>query len=200
MPSARSTTRSAGRPRDPELDQRIQDAAIAVYYDEGWAGYNFDAVANRAGVGKSSIYLRWSSKEGLLVDALRARTAHITTVDTGTLRGDLIEMACQQIKNYTAPYGLVTLRLIVESPKHPALASRSRQRLDAHLSERDMIMERAVRRRELANDSPRELILDSISGAVLNMVISRSESARQELRENANAYATSIVDFVLRHA
>jgi AcrR family transcriptional regulator len=196
MQSANAPART-GRPRDPDVDRRIEEAAVALYYEEGWAGFSLDAVATRAGVGKSSIYLRTSSKEELLVAALRSRTAAITAVDTGSLRGDLLELATRQIEHYTAPYGLVTLRLIIEAPRHPALAERSRQRLDQHLAEGRSILGRAVARGELAPGAPDALVLSCVSGAVLNMVLARSEAGRLELREHARDHATSIVDLVL---
>jgi hypothetical protein len=58
-------------------------------------------------------------------------------------------------------------------------------------------MERAIERGELPREAPSELVLNAVSGAVLNMVIARSPADRQELRAHAGRYATSIVDFVL---
>ena len=54
-------------------------------------------------IGKASLYLRWSSKEALLTDALSLRMARVTDVDTGTLRGDLIELAVQMLDLYAGP-------------------------------------------------------------------------------------------------
>ena len=50
-------------------------AALAVYAEAGWSGFSFDAVARRAGVGKAPLYLRWASKEDLLLAAFRAAKA-----------------------------------------------------------------------------------------------------------------------------
>src|SRR5580693_7891479 len=75
-----------GRPRDPDVDRRVADAAVALFGEAGWAGFSMEAVARRAGVGKASIYLRWQAKEDLLAEALRRRIGMIADVDTGTLR------------------------------------------------------------------------------------------------------------------
>jgi len=85
----------AGRPRDPDVDRRVADAAITLFGEAGWAGFSFEAVARQASVGKASIYLRWQTKEALLVQALRLRVGIIDDVDTGSLRGDLIRLARQ---------------------------------------------------------------------------------------------------------
>src|SRR6516162_8017145 len=91
---------AAGRPRDPDVDRRIAQAALDLFADAGWAGFAMEAVARRAGVGKASLYLRWNSKEALLADALTLRLARVTDVDTGTLRGDLVELATQMLDIY----------------------------------------------------------------------------------------------------
>ena len=51
-----------------------------------------DAVAERAGVSKATIYRWWPTKETLALDALYAEwaTAVPAPRDTGTLRGDLL--------------------------------------------------------------------------------------------------------------
>ena len=51
-----------------------------------------DALAQRAGVGKATIYRRWASKEALLLEAWLSCVAPIPEPDTGTLRGDLAVM------------------------------------------------------------------------------------------------------------
>src|ERR1700755_3703683 len=84
-----------GRPRDPDVDRRITRAALDVFGDGGWAGFSMEAVARRAGVGKASLYLRWSGKEALLTDAVTLRFPPLGDADTGTLRGDLTELAVQ---------------------------------------------------------------------------------------------------------
>ncbi len=61
--------RRPGRPRDPELDQVILDATIELLCQEGFAGTSVEAVAERAGVSKATIYRRWPTREDLLLAA-----------------------------------------------------------------------------------------------------------------------------------
>src|SRR5215472_14057081 len=102
---------SPGRPRDPGVDRRIAQAALDVFGEAGWAGFAMETVARRAGVGKASVYLRWSSKEALLTDAIRMRMSRVTDFDTGTLRGDLTEFAVQMLQLYAGPSSKLALRL-----------------------------------------------------------------------------------------
>ena len=81
--------RSRGRPRTPGAEQRIIDAALEEYGEHGWSGFTMDGVARRAGVGKSTVYLRWQDKDALLTDAVSASSGDLGEVDTGSLREDL---------------------------------------------------------------------------------------------------------------
>src|SRR4051812_8299899 len=111
-----------GRPRDPEVDRRIARAALDVFGDAGWAGFAMETVARRAGVGKASLYLRWSSKEALLADALGTGLPRVSDVDTGTLHGDLVELATQILDAYAGPAGRAALRLALEADTIPGIA------------------------------------------------------------------------------
>jgi AcrR family transcriptional regulator len=62
--------RSAGRPRDPERDRAILDAVMELLAEKGYEATSIEDVAHRAGVGKPTIYRRWTSKRELVVDAL----------------------------------------------------------------------------------------------------------------------------------
>ncbi|MCL4552690.1 MAG: TetR/AcrR family transcriptional regulator [Candidatus Marsarchaeota archaeon] len=63
-------TRKAGRPRDPEIADAILLATLELLAENGYRGTSLDAVAERAGVGKPTVYRRWPSKQDLVVAAL----------------------------------------------------------------------------------------------------------------------------------
>ena len=59
-----------GRPRDPDVDDRIRDATLALLLESGYAAVTMEAVALRAGVAHTTVYRRWPSKAHLLHDVL----------------------------------------------------------------------------------------------------------------------------------
>src|SRR4051812_40420778 len=59
-----------GRPRDPDVDDRIREATLAVLLESGYAAVTMEAVARRAGVAHTTVYRRWPSKAHLLHDVL----------------------------------------------------------------------------------------------------------------------------------
>jgi AcrR family transcriptional regulator len=67
-----STGVRTGRPRDSRADGAILEAVLDLL-SEGVTidAISIEAVAARAGVGKATIYRRWSNKQALLADAVR---------------------------------------------------------------------------------------------------------------------------------
>ncbi|MGI8699740.1 MAG: TetR-like C-terminal domain-containing protein [Nocardioidaceae bacterium] len=85
------------RPRvEGDRESEILDAALALLATSGYDRLTMDAVAAAAKASKATLYRRWDTKAELVLDALtRAKQApRIDPVDTGSLRGDLIAMAC----------------------------------------------------------------------------------------------------------
>lgn len=79
-----------GRPRDPGIDVAIREAALDLLAEKGYEQLTIEAVAERAGSGRSTVYRRWKSKVELVIDALSTMPQEIEEgLDTGSLRGDL---------------------------------------------------------------------------------------------------------------
>jgi AcrR family transcriptional regulator len=76
-----------GRPRSPEADRAIVRAALELIAEDGVAPLTVEAVAARAGVGKTTIYRRWPGKDELVVDALASLNDDLQD-EWGTGTGD----------------------------------------------------------------------------------------------------------------
>jgi AcrR family transcriptional regulator len=173
-------------------------AALAVYAETGWSGFSFEAVARRAGVGKAPLYLRWSSKEDLLLAAFNAHTQAITIKDSGDLRDDLIAYTCRLLDSEAKPDGLAWLRLHLEASVIPTLhATFSAQIRSPHVEGARALLNGALKRGDLPPGSPADLLLDSLYGAVLIRILLSSPDDRARLAEHPRSYAEPIVDFVL---
>lgn len=85
------------RAADPRPDPRIERsrqvilaAALAELGDVGYGGFVIEAVAARAGVGKSTIYRHWPDKLALIADAFRKlQDERDPELETGTPREKL---------------------------------------------------------------------------------------------------------------
>lgn len=70
-------TRPRGRPRDLRADDAALAAAFALLVERGYPGVTFEAVAGRAGIGKATLYRRWTNRAALATDAF----FHLTFAD-----------------------------------------------------------------------------------------------------------------------
>jgi AcrR family transcriptional regulator len=189
---------SLGRPRDPDVDRKIAQAALDLFGEAGWAGFAMETVARRAGVGKASLYLRWSSKEALLADAVTLRMARVTDVDTGTLRGDLTELAVQMLDLFAGPASRAAMRLNLEADAIPGVAEHYEGiRRSQVLAARAMVR-RGIARGELAPDAPVTLLLDTLAGGAMMHVLSTPPDLKANLDRDVRGHAERLVSFLLR--
>lgn len=187
-----------GRPRDPHLESRVFAAALGLYSEAGWSGFSFEAVARRAGVGKAPLYLRWKSKEDLLLAALSAQTRDIPIPDSGDLRADLTDYASQLVASLSNPEGWAFLRIHLEATVVPALHARfSAEIVTPHVEGARALLRRALQRGDLPSQAPVDLLLDSLYGAIVTRMMLSTPVQRAELAGDPRRYAGRIVDFVL---
>ena len=187
----------AGRPRDPRVDRRVADAAITLFGEAGWAGFSVEAVAKRAGVGKASIYLRWPTKQALLVEALRLRVGNIDEVDTGSLREDLVRLARQILDLYLGDAGRAALRLGLEGDLIPGLAEQLGALRTSEVLAARAIVRRGIGRGEIPEGTSITLLLDTLIGGATTHVQSTPKDRLDALRADADRYAGQLVDFLL---
>jgi AcrR family transcriptional regulator len=82
--------KARGRPRDEEARQRILDAALEVLDEVGFAQVTTEAIAERAGASKATIYRWWPNKAAVLIEAFReAVSPDLPFPDTGCVRKDI---------------------------------------------------------------------------------------------------------------
>lgn len=157
----------AGRPRDAKVHRRILVAALEEYAESGWPGFSIEGVARRAGVGKSTIYLRWPDKEAMLIEGVQEMSRGIERVDTGTFVRDLRGISVNLMRHYLDPLGWATLRMMVESARSPESAVRFQDVVIApHLSAAHEIVERAIQRGEVRADLPARSLIELLYGGV----------------------------------
>ena len=85
------------RRRGAALEAALLDAAWEELTEKGYEGFTIDAVAERARTSRAVVYRRWPGKAELVrAAAVRAGARQPTPVpDTGTLRGDVVELLRQ---------------------------------------------------------------------------------------------------------
>jgi AcrR family transcriptional regulator len=156
-----------GRPRSRQTNKAILKAAAEIVIASGLAEMTIEGVAERAGVGKASIYRRWPSKGALAFDAVvdTIVTAE-PTPDTGSLEGDLTRVAESWVRLANIRrVGRTLAHFIAEVQSDPDLGVAWRERfVDRIRMERRPIIDRAIARGEIPAGSDAELIMDLLYG------------------------------------
>jgi AcrR family transcriptional regulator len=92
----------------------VHEAADALLTESGPGGFTVGDVARRAGVNPSSIYRRWGSLEGVILDVEAARLTELSPLpDTGTLRSDLLAYARAAADDIARPGRLAFLQALI---------------------------------------------------------------------------------------
>jgi AcrR family transcriptional regulator len=168
-------TRRPGRPRSAQADRAILKAAMELLVEDGFEGMSMEGIAARAGVGKTTIYRRWSSKEEVMAAALRRLDEHVAIPDTGRAREDVEGLVAEFVRSAQESVVWPALRRIIGTavgspelleifwgnvigPRQAALRT---------------ILERGVARGELRADLDIALAVDTLAGAIMFQVLFR---------------------------
>lgn len=194
---ARETTRpieksGPGRPRSPATDQAILQAAMELFIQSGIEGVNVEQIAARAGVARTTVYRRWSSKEALLAQAIAAaRGSAEEQAAAGAT--ELVELSRRLTsalaETVTAPeYVPLVARLIGSVPSSPELMATY---WDAYMApRRDWLVHLLWQAQEqglIRADADPEMLLDLISGAMMyHLLIRPGNRTTEEMQEYLN--------------
>ncbi len=85
---------TATRRRGTPLEDAILEAGWEQLLAEGYDGFAFEAIAERARTGKAVLYRRWPDKEALLLAVLARQGLGVAVEipDTGSLREDVLTL------------------------------------------------------------------------------------------------------------
>jgi AcrR family transcriptional regulator len=164
-----------GRPRSEKARTAILDAAAGLLLANGLDAVSMDAVAERAGVSKATIYRWWRTKETLALDALfhEWNVVRATTRSTGSLRGDLVALFRPWVRLVRSlPYGRVITALLTEAQTDPEFAVEYRARLiEPRREQARSIFHRAIERGEIPATVKIEVALDLLYGSLYHRLL-----------------------------
>lgn len=157
---------SAGRPRSEEAHRAILDATLGLLVEVGYSGLTVEGIAQRAGVGKATIYRRWASKLPLVIEAF-GQLPGLEEVDTGNLASDVEQMLRSYLRTFhDTPLGAVMPSLTGELPHNPELMELFAPVVKARRQPLIRALERAVARGEIPADTDLDLAADLIFGPI----------------------------------
>lgn len=179
--------RTVTRPRiEGEREVAIFDATMRMLATSGYDRLTMDAVAADARASKATLYRRWQTKADLVVDALVWLKSCMPNEvpDTGTLRGDLLAMACTDggltDKMPLAVFGA----LITAMQRDEDLARAFQQRFMGPIEARSRtVFERAQARGEIAEGADLALLGHVLPAVAIHYALTRNKPVRAEFIE-----------------
>jgi AcrR family transcriptional regulator len=169
MESVATERRPPGRPRSEQAEQAIIDAALELFGERGVEGVCVEAVAARAGVGKATIYRRWSSKEDLLIAALSSLKSPLPEPRGESVRDDLVLLLEAMIKDAADPrYMRQFAMLHGEASQYPRVLARYVETVvEPRREVIRSVLRRGIAAGELRADLDIEIAMLALTGAVI---------------------------------
>jgi AcrR family transcriptional regulator len=161
--------RKPGRPRSAQAQKAIIDATLELLAEEGFQGLSIEAIAARAGVGKTTIYRRWSSKDELVIDAISEVQVNLSMVETGNFRNDLMALFKTAYQGMTAnPFlGRLVGKIIGEYQNNPEIFQVFlKQLIIPRFQHFYYMVEQAKAREEIRKDIDPALVMDLVAGSL----------------------------------
>ena len=179
-----TTTEPTTRPRiTGAREDAIFDATLALLREVGYDRLTMDAVAAAARAGKASLYRRWRTKGELVVDAL-TRCEPVTAADTGSVRGDLLGLACNRGGRVDqAQVGVMASLMTAMHHDHELRTAFEQRFLEPRLAAARAAFTRGMARGEIHPDADVDLLVDILPSMVMHRLLLRGQHPTPELLE-----------------
>ena len=157
-----------GRPRSARADRAILKAALDLLIEQGFDLMSMEGIASRAGVGKTTIYRRYASKEEVVAAVLSQVHTPMEMPDTGDLLQDLLQVAeafrDASVSSIVFPVIRQVLGLASTNPRLFEILNQ--QVLEPRRAFLKKILQRAVERGQARGDADLDWVIRSILGVV----------------------------------
>lgn len=177
-------TRSSGGDADCPWSPReceLLAVTLQLLQEHGYDRLTLDAVATTARASKATLYRRWPTKAELVLAAFVEGTRQIAVdPDTGTLRGDLLQIG-ESIRAHVGTHAFTIRAVLVETSRSAELdAMLQEQFLDQKKALMARVLARAVDRGEIDADGITEEFWDVLPGYLIyrTVLTSRAPSRR----------------------
>jgi len=163
-----SGKRPPGRPRSEQARIAILRSTLKILAKNGFSNFTIEDVADRAAVGKATVYRWWPNKGALIADAFAGSTTRrLRFPDTGSVYTDMSQQMRQLIKVFRSPRGRIVSAILAAGQSDKDLIAAFRDRfLWPRRREAYATLRRAIRRGELRKNANLDLILDSLYGPI----------------------------------
>lgn len=159
-----------GRTEDPRVarsKEAILKATLDLLAENGVTATTIEAIAERSGVAKTTIYRHWAGKPELVIDAFASLTPPDKDPDTGSLRGDLEALIVGFSKALASGRFAALLPSLIDAAERDPEMSKLHHRFatDRETAVR-RIVTRARARGEVREDLTDSEVVDLVAGPI----------------------------------
>lgn len=182
-----TSSESVPRRRNEESHRAILSAAISLVAEKGFENVTVEAIANRAGVGKQTIYRWWRSKGEVVLEAINDGFADVAAFpDSGDIVADLrTQMENVTVKLTTTDFGSAYRGLIAAAQSDPGIARKHIEQIiePASVACRERLI-RARNAGQIRPDADMQTIIDLLYGAIYyRLLLSTRPLATEQVSE-----------------
>jgi AcrR family transcriptional regulator len=160
--------KAPGRPRSARADEAIIEAVLDLLAEgTPFDALSIEAVAARAGVGKATIYRRWSNKEALLFDAVRTVKGEPAVLPGTSVRDDLIALIKPVGQSEGARAGRIMPCLMSELQRSPELNGILQRITEPRRELMRQVLRRGIEEGVLRPDFDMEIVMAMLTGPVI---------------------------------
>jgi AcrR family transcriptional regulator len=164
---------------DPRIERTrevVLKAAVEIVGEQGFSGASIEAISQRSGVARSTIYRHWPQRMDLLLEAVGEEVRDVDALITGDLHSDLISISTHLARLLTSePVGSVIASLILESRRDPAIDELRRRFIEQRRLAAAQVIDGGISRGELpANTDAGALVNDLAAQVFLQTLVLRA--------------------------
>ncbi len=177
--------RPPGRPRSEQARQAILRTTLNLLGQNGFSDFKIEEVAERAAVGKATVYRWWPNKGALIADAFASSTTrNLRFPDTGSVYSDMSQQMRQLVKVFRSRRGRIVSAILAAGQSDKDLIEAFRERfLWPRRREAYRTLRRGIARGELTRNADLDLLLDSLYGPIYMRFFLKHDQLTQEFVE-----------------
>jgi len=157
-----------------DLDPRIErtrrvvlEAAAELLGECGFGRTSIEAISERSGVARSTIYRHWPERNDLLLESIGKQVETTDTTDTGDLRADLIRLYSHlgSMLNNEVTRSMVA-SFVAEASRDPELAALNSKFTKARRDASSGLIAKAVERGDLPANTDSDQMAEDLAGGI----------------------------------
>ena len=171
-----------GRPRDPQIPEKILTVAAALFGERGYDALTMDGIVAGSGVAKRTLYRWWPTKSAVVADAILGGFLPVPRnpiPHTADVWDDLNVWLGQVSVAMRGPYGEVLRASTAISATDPALGARLTEAFGRPaLTEMHARLSDAVRSGQISKDADLAATIDLLMAIIVYVGTSRADATR----------------------